>query len=69
MSLQLRGGTGSSDFQVAASAVNAYRKFQSDDGPRFSRPKTRRQMKSKIIRGKLGASLRGAIDGTKLLRD
>jgi len=67
MALQLRGGTGGSDFLVAASAVNAYRKSQRDTGPTYSRPKTKRQMRSKIVRGKLGASLRGAIDGTKLL--
>lgn len=69
MALQLRGGTGSSDFLVAASAVQQFRKSQSDDGPRFSRPKSRRQMKSKIVRGRLGAQLRGAIQGTKLIEE
>ena len=69
MALQLRGGTGASDFLVAASAVNHFRKMSRDDGPTYSRPKTRRQMKSKIVRGKLGAQLRGSIDGTKLVKE
>jgi hypothetical protein len=67
--LQLRGGTGSTNFLIAASAVKAYRDSQSDSGPVFRTFKTKRAMRSKIVRGKLGASLRGQIGFTKLTRD
>ena len=60
MAHMLRGGTSSEPF-ISAAAVTKFLKNPDAEPERTRRPKTRRQMKRKIVRGSKGAKARGAI--------
>lgn len=58
MPLMLRGGT-SSEPLFSAKALATYLANPDRDPPRTKRPKSKRAMKRKIVRGSKGAKLRG----------
>jgi hypothetical protein len=60
MALMLRGGIGDTGY-ISAKAVTAFLRNPDREPERTSRPKTKRAMKRKIVRGKKGAASRGAI--------
>lgn len=67
MAFTLRGGIGQSDFQVAAAAVNQFRKNGADDGPSRPKIKSKQQVrKSMALRGRQGARARDAIRSVRV---